>query len=353
MNQPSQQSSTTVATLFLRLEGPLQSWGGRTIGRFRRTESVPTKSGVIGLLGAALGLSRQQLNARLEELNQLTMAVRVDRAGHVEEDYQTVGAKVGVLAADGEIKKTAATREVEAIISPREFLIDASFLVILRGDSTLISELSAALQDPKWPLFLGRKRCVPGTPVYGGVDREFSLSEAILRDGPCDASLLPRDDSAVVRVVTDLLGLTEFGALIDAVGDAVEEAFEKSKSYVTDRLVRLDPPVHGGRIVLDFEIEIARMAPTRVRPNLANPLFGEPGLAPTRRPSGELTPKQKARAKAKERCVFCRFQPDGPTQLHAHHRTYLRRSRELVSDDMTAIDGDDLVMLCEECHAAV
>ena len=352
MNSPSSQSSKNMATLFLRLEGPLQSWGGRTIGRFRRTESVPTKSGVLGLLGAALGLSRQELNARLDELNQLTMAVRVDRAGHIEEDYQTVGAKVGVLAADGEIKKTAATREVEAIISPREFLIDASFLVILRGDSTLIAELAHALQAPNWPLFLGRKRCVPGTPVFAGVDPDGSLSGAILQDGPEDSSLVPPDERQKVRVVTDLLGLTEFGELIDATGSEVEEVYEESKSYVTDRLVRLDPPVHGGRIVLDFEIKIARLKPTTVRPNLADPLFGEAATEPPRRASGELTPKQQARAKAGKRCAFCRFESD-PQKLHAHHRTYIRRGRELVDEDKSTIDKDDLVMLCEECHAAV
>ncbi|MEX1231126.1 MAG: type I-E CRISPR-associated protein Cas5/CasD [Planctomycetaceae bacterium] len=350
MNSSSSQSATNMASLYLRLEGPLQSWGGRTIGRFRRTESAPTKSGVIGLLGAALGLSRQELNARLKKLNQLTMAVRVDRAGHIEEDYQTVGAKVGVLAADGEIKKTAATREVEAIISPREFLIDASFLVILRGDSELIAKLSAALQSPKWPLFLGRKRCVPGTRVFAGVDPDVPMSGAILRDGPEDSSLVPSDERQKVRVITDLLGLTEFGKLIAATGNEVEEVYEESKSYVTDQLVRIDPPVHGGRIALDFEIE--RPTPTPGRPNLADPLFGETVPEPSRRASGEPTPKQQARAKAGKRCIFCRCESD-PQKLHAHHRTYIRRGRELVAADMTTISDDDLVMLCEECHAAV
>lgn len=351
MNSSSSQSSKNIATLFLRLEGPLQSWGGRTIGRFRRTESVPTKSGVLGLLGAALGLSRQQLNARLEELNQLTMAVRVDRAGHIEEDYQTVGAKVGVLAANGVIKETAGTGEVEAIISPREFLADASFLVILRGDNELIKELSRALQSPRWPLFLGRKRCVAGTSVFAGVDPEVSMSDAIQRDGPEDSSLVPSDERLKVRVVTDLLSLTEFGQLIEVTGKDAEEAFEESKAYLTDRLVRLDPPVHGGRIVLDFTMQ--RPESTTRRPNLADSLFGEDGPLEKLVRANDPVARKRAREKAGDRCIFCRFQPDDPRDLHAHHRTYVRRSRESVSEDVTTIDGDDLVMLCEECHAAV
>ena len=46
-------------TLFLRLEGPLQAWGVQE-SKFvvRRTAEAPTKSGVIGLLCAALGVSR-------------------------------------------------------------------------------------------------------------------------------------------------------------------------------------------------------------------------------------------------------------------------------------------------------
>ncbi len=349
---PSQTlMSENISTLFLRLEGPMQSWGGRSIGRIRRTESVPTKSGVIGLLGAALGLSRQQLNSRLKQLNQLRMAVRVDREGHVDKDYQTVGAKVGVLTADGEIKKTAATREFETIISPREFIVDASFLVILQGDDKLIDELSAALQHPKWPLFLGRKRCVPGSRVFAGVSRVLSLRDAILQGAPDDDSMVPPDDVATVRVVIDLIGLDEFGILIDAVVDSVDQVYHESKSFVTDGLIQLDPPVHGGRIVLDFKI--GRPATTVEPPNLSAPLFGKPGPLGRLMRANDPNARKRAREKALNRCVFCRFESDDPKKLHAHHRTYIRKSREQVSDDIASINGDDLVMLCEECHAAV
>jgi len=107
---------------------------------------VPSKSGVVGLLGAALGLSRTQLNQRLHQLNELAMAVRVDRAGSLLEDYHTAGARIGGLAADGKVKRTAATGEFEAVISPRQYLVDASFLVVLQGRPELIQELAVALQ---------------------------------------------------------------------------------------------------------------------------------------------------------------------------------------------------------------
>jgi CRISPR system Cascade subunit CasD len=46
-------------TLLLRLVGPMQSWG--TTSRFdqRDTGKEPSKSGVIGLVAAALGIDRE------------------------------------------------------------------------------------------------------------------------------------------------------------------------------------------------------------------------------------------------------------------------------------------------------
>lgn len=47
-----------MATLLLRLAAPLQSWGADSKFETRKTNREPTKSGVIGLLAAALGLRR-------------------------------------------------------------------------------------------------------------------------------------------------------------------------------------------------------------------------------------------------------------------------------------------------------
>lgn len=339
------------ATLYLRIEGPLQSWGGRTIGRFRRTESIPTKSGVIGLLGAALGLERRQLNERLEELNSLTMTVRVDRAGTLEEDYQTVGAGIGVLSADGDVKKTAGTGEVEAIISSREYLMDASFLVILRGDDDLIAELARAMQNPKWPLFLGRKRCIPGTQLFAGVENTITLSDATRRDGPEDQSLLPPDSSDLVRIVTDAVDIETFAILTALAADELATHFEQCKAYVTDCLIRLEPPVHAGRIVVDFAMR--RPESELDRPILDHWLFGEDGPLRKQFRVNDPDSRKRARAKAQGRCIFCRVQPSDPQTLHAHHLTYERRGRERVGEDFTDVGDDDLVMLCEECHDAV
>ena len=143
-----------MATLLLRLQGPLQSWG--TTSRFdeRDTQLEPSKSGVLGLICAALGRDRSE---PLNDLTALRMGVRVDREGVPLRDYQTV---TGVLNAEGKFKTD------RTVISPRYYLADAVFLVGLESDdSDLLARIHAALRAPVWPLVLGRKSCVPGMPV--------------------------------------------------------------------------------------------------------------------------------------------------------------------------------------------
>lgn len=150
-----------MSTLLLRLAGPLQSWGIQSRFTVRDTALEPSKSGVVGLLAAALGRPRQ---ASLEDLAALKMGVRVDRQGTVKMDFHTAGGThrkdedYGVALADGSGKR--------AVTSQRYYLADADFLVGLEGeDETFLCRLDAALARPVWPLYLGRKAFVPSRPV--------------------------------------------------------------------------------------------------------------------------------------------------------------------------------------------
>ena len=147
--------SRTVSTLLLRLEGPLQSWGVGSRHGQRDTGLEPSKSGVIGLVCAALGRPRSE---PVDDLAALRMAVRVDHPGELRTDYHTAGAG-GFRRADDQ------TERHNVIVSRRVYLCDASFLVGLEGDRQPLQEIDAALARPHWPLFLGRKACVPAAPV--------------------------------------------------------------------------------------------------------------------------------------------------------------------------------------------
>lgn len=154
--------------LFLRLEGPLQSWGARSRWSVRETRALPTKSGVLGLLACALGWGRAQ-GAELTALAQeVRFAVRADRPGIVIRDYHTV--EGGALSAEGKyrgkIKKTQSTGEPETVTSEREYLADACFLAALAGSAGTVQALAHALTEPCWPPFLGRRSCPPSAPCW-------------------------------------------------------------------------------------------------------------------------------------------------------------------------------------------
>lgn len=119
------------------------------------------------MVACALGRAR---SANLGDLAALRMGVRIDAPGHIESDYQTA---CEVAKADGSTPGT--------VLSRRHYLADARFLVALEGNASLLTEIQAALRQPRWPLFLGRKGYVPGEPVAlrDGVHEGMELVQAL------------------------------------------------------------------------------------------------------------------------------------------------------------------------------
>ena len=144
-------------TLLLQCVAPLQAWDSQSNFGVRTTGREPSKSGIIGLLCAALGRPRQEA---VDDLAELRMGVRVDQEGHILRDWHTAGVD-GYLKAGGSIERK------NVITSTRYYLTDAAFLVGLMGDDlTLLQRLHDALNHPRWMLFLGRKSCPPAAPPY-------------------------------------------------------------------------------------------------------------------------------------------------------------------------------------------
>lgn len=174
-------------TLLLRLAGPMQSWGTRSRFVERDTGLEPSKSGVIGLLCAALGRPR---SAAIDDLSALRFGVRIDREGRMQRDFQTAD---GVADFQGKRSKFPA-------VSNRYYLADADFLVGFAGaDLDQLREMERAVQAPVWQLSLGRKAFVPALPVAlpgrGGVREGLELVDA-LRAEPWS----PRPSDTAARV---------------------------------------------------------------------------------------------------------------------------------------------------------
>lgn len=162
-----------MSVLLLRLAGPMQSWGLQSRFSDRDTGMEPSKSGVIGLIAAALGRARSD---SIHDLSCLKMGVRVDREGIIKDDFQTA---LNVIKADQKSRDT--------VISHRHFLCNAVFLVGLEGSEDFLLGLEKALRNPTFELFLGRKSYVPSQPV-------IFASRPDGWDGPKDAPNIVRGE---------------------------------------------------------------------------------------------------------------------------------------------------------------
>jgi CRISPR system Cascade subunit CasD len=181
----------------------MQSWGTQSRFDVRDTGYEPSKSGVVGLLCAALGRPRHQ---PVDDLARLEMGARVDRQGTLQRDYHTAG-KGGFYRVSGVVERKS------LIESTRYYLADAIFLVGLAGDADLLDDLFHALRDPVWMLYLGRKAFVPGEPIWlpDGLRHGEGLMQALRvypwlghGGGPPDQLRVVRDapDGEIVRYDT-------------------------------------------------------------------------------------------------------------------------------------------------------
>ncbi|MGW6926502.1 type I-E CRISPR-associated protein Cas5/CasD [Streptomyces sp. NPDC054950] len=176
------------SVLVLRLAAPLQSWGGPSRYNRRDTLPQPTKSGVLGLLAAADGRSR---DASLTDLLGLHLGVRIDQPGTLLRDYHTVSDHRGLplpsakVDAKGAQKRTSPAKYTG--VTQRFYLQDAVFTAALRGPAPLLQALEHAVRHPAFPLCLGRRSCPPTGPVSLGLYPDGELDD-VLASVPWQAS---------------------------------------------------------------------------------------------------------------------------------------------------------------------
>lgn len=149
-----------MSTLLLRLAAPLQSWGASSKFTRRTTERNPTKSGVLGLICAAMGRRR---DSPLDDLQNILFGVRIDQPGRIVRDYQTAH------TFDGR----------HSFVSDRYYLADAVFLVGLEAGDQLLEEMEEAIENPVFPLSLGRRSCPPTGQLVLGIQKGVGLLEAL------------------------------------------------------------------------------------------------------------------------------------------------------------------------------
>ncbi|HEX2957668.1 MAG TPA: type I-E CRISPR-associated protein Cas5/CasD [Chitinispirillaceae bacterium] len=241
--------STNMKYLALRLEGPLQSWGFDSQYNLRKTSLFPTKSAIAGMFCAAFGYARgdnKELKF-LEKFNKLHMLcisiprklgnnafLKVRRMhdyhtvgggynpnNHIERDCITVSAKDG--------KPRAENGQSLAVLTNRHYLSDALFGVLLQGDSDFVSGLADAIQNPVWGIWLGRKNCIPSSPVFAGIkDNKQSALQLLIGENQIEKYTCQED-------------VKSFSDGIDSLND-LAVSFNSDKRSFSLRRVKI---VHG------------------------------------------------------------------------------------------------------------
>lgn len=140
-------------TITIRLEGIMQSYGESSdapTANYKTTGDHPTKSAIIGMIASALGYRRD--DERIESLNKLSYAVRIDQPGSQMVDYQNVR-----------------YRDKNRVINTQTWhynLQEAVFLAAVSSqDDKAIEKIEYALHHPRFALFLGRRSNVPFGPL--------------------------------------------------------------------------------------------------------------------------------------------------------------------------------------------
>ncbi len=201
--------------LIVNLESPLMAFGGETIDNLGVVRPFPAASMLTGMFANALGWRRIEREAHQRLQDRLVFAARIDRepaGGYAMRDFQTAQ-----LAANDRGWTTRGRPEGRAggaatYNSPhlryRDYYADMRVTVALRLDSgsgagmtagrgkeqmdePTLEDLTAALDEPARPLFIGRKPCLPSARLFGGfVDAPDALAALLavpLADGAVGA----------------------------------------------------------------------------------------------------------------------------------------------------------------------
>ena len=190
------------ACLALLLDGPMQSWGFASRFTRRTTALFPTKSGIVGMLAAATGVDKFSKSEaadikRLAALRFTTVGLPKLHNGKelpilLLSDYHTIGGGYDKESDKMKKPRAASGAGLETVLSERHYLLDARFAILLEGEFSWLEEIAAKLRNPKWGIWLGRKCCLPASPLLLGIADNIAaaLRTVLIRAGyPEDRSL--------------------------------------------------------------------------------------------------------------------------------------------------------------------
>lgn len=191
--------------LVFQLYGPMASWGQPAVGGDRATAMSPTRSAILGLLGAALGIRRDEEGC-LDTLHQsVRVATKQLTPSSLLRDYHTSQVPARNNKYVYRTRKNELLDEqknkLNTVLSTRDYRCDGLWVVALsltEKASMTLEMLQQALQRPVFVLYLGRKSCPISAPLLPTLVPKSGLKEALDYEFP---KLLPEgvNDSTWLR----------------------------------------------------------------------------------------------------------------------------------------------------------
>jgi CRISPR system Cascade subunit CasD len=155
--------------LVFHLHAVLGAMGGIAVGARRVGFDRPSKSAIVGLVAAGLGLDRSDEAAHTALADGYGLGLGEIASGHPLFDYHTA------QTPPQHNNRRFATRREEltvddlgTILSVREYRTDPAYLVVLwarRAPRWSLAQLIKALRCPHFTLYFGRKACPLGVPL--------------------------------------------------------------------------------------------------------------------------------------------------------------------------------------------
>ena len=222
--------------LLFTLYGPMAAFGRVAVGITRASWPAPSKSAVLGLVAASMGIPRTEEEEHLALQDALGFAVRTDAPGRTIEDYHTVQVpprRKGNAFATRQEELAAAS--LNTIVSKREWLCDAFFTVGLWNTPEAprayhIASMRDALKTPVFAPYLGRKAAAPALPFRPEIHREDCVEAAFAARHHPDIEQ---------RIIERILPHGTFTPTIaverDSEGDTAEARIEKRRDRIVSR----------------------------------------------------------------------------------------------------------------------
>jgi CRISPR system Cascade subunit CasD len=165
------------------LYGPMAAWGEIAVGEIRGVSTRPSRSALIGLISAALGITRNDHKTLRRMSHAYRFAVRVRNQGTLIRDFhtwQTPKPKRGVVHQTR--KEELEADDLTTGLSRRDYYCDAVSEVCLwsvdESPPFSLSRIKEAMVRPGFVLYLGRKSCPPSLPVRVEIVRAETVREA-------------------------------------------------------------------------------------------------------------------------------------------------------------------------------